>query len=196
MIGASTGGVDALLTVLKDFPDNAPPTMIVQHTGGGFTDSLVKLLDRCAAVEVAQAHDGEFLRHGRVYIAPGDTHHLQLSRGPQPRCQLRSGPPISGHRPSVDALFLSGVAAAPRISAAILTGMGKDGAEGLLALRQGGATTFGQDAQSAVVYGMPRVAKEIGAVGRQLSIHDIGPELLASCRLNARGRNTQGLGVA
>ena len=107
------------------------------------------------------------LQAGHVYMAPGGGEHLELARGTPPRLCLRQGPPISGHVPSVDALFTSARPLAQHCVAAILTGMGRDGAEGLLALRQGGARTIAQDEASAVVYGMPRVAWEIGAAEEQ-----------------------------
>ena len=177
LLGASTGGVDALIRVLSVFPANCPPTLIVQHTGAQFTEGLAKLIDGHVAPAVELAQGGMKLAKGRIRIAPGGTHHLIMARAAGV-CSLVADPPCHGHRPSVDRLFRSAVPAAPRAAAALLTGMGRDGAEGLLALRQAGARTFAQDEARSVVYGMPRVAFEIGAVERQLPLEAIGPALL------------------
>lgn len=186
LIGASTGGVDALLTVLSSFPVDCPPTAIVQHTGRGFSDSLIALLDRRCAPRVVAAEDGARLQPGVVCVAGGSDGHLRLAGGEGLRCQLSPGPPVSGHVPSVDALFHSALPIADRVVAALLTGMGRDGAEGLLALRRNGATTIGQDEASAVVYGMPRAAHELGAVQSQLPLTRIGPEILRHCQAAPR----------
>ena len=181
MIGASTGGVEALIEVLSNFGRETPPTMIVQHTGGSFSGGLAKLLDSKTEATVREAEDGLVLQRGMVVIGPGDKRHLHARvTGNVIRCRLVAGAEISGHRPSVDALFRSGVPAASRIAAAILTGMGKDGAEGLLALRNAGARTFGQNQETSLVYGMPRMAKQNGAVERQLPLEKIGPALIAA----------------
>lgn len=185
LIGASTGGVEALTQVLSNFPADCPPTLIVQHTGGGFTKGLTRLLDRGCAAHVMEAREGHVPRPGEVLMPPGNAAHLEIVPARGGAVHLRHGPPVSGHRPSVDALFLSALPWAGRITAAILTGMGRDGAEGLLALRQAGAETFGQDSETSVVYGMPRVAFELGGVGQQLPLAAIGPALMASCRRQA-----------
>jgi two-component system chemotaxis response regulator CheB len=182
LIGASTGGVDALLTVLASFPVDCPPTAIVQHTGRGFSDSLIALLDRRCAARVVAAKDGSPLQPGTVCVAAGCDGHLRLLGSGSLRCQVSPGEPVSGHVPSVDELFRSAVPFADRVVAALLTGMGRDGAEGLLALRRKGATTIGQDEASAVVYGMPRAAFELGAVQTQLGLNRIGPEILRHCQ--------------
>lgn len=186
LIGASTGGVDALLTVLGSFPEDCPPTAIVQHTGRGFSDSLIALLDRRCAARVVVATDGAALQPGTVCVAGGGAGHLRLLWGAALRCQISPGAPVSGHLPSVDELFRSALPMADRVVAVLLTGMGRDGAEGLLALRRSGATTIGQDAASAVVYGMPRAAFELGAVQTQLPLDRIGPEILRQCRSDPR----------
>jgi len=182
-IGSSTGGVEALLEVLSHFPENCPPTLITQHMPAGFTASFAKRLDKVCAPSVAEAFDGAPLEAGRVYLAPGAVAHLELSgQGPW-RCRLVNGDATSGHRPSVDRLFQSVAQAAGVESVgAILTGMGRDGAAGLAAMRRAGAATFGQDEATAIVYGMPRVAFEMGAVRTQLPLEKIGPEILRACR--------------
>ena len=182
LIGASTGGVDALLEVLSALPDDCPPVAVVQHTGQGFSDSLIRLLARRCRIEVRPALANLELHAGMAAIAAGCPGHMRLSPGPPPRrIRLDAGPPVSGHMPSVDALFASGVPMARQIVAVLLTGMGRDGAEGLLALRRAGAMTIGQDAPSSVVYGMPRAAWEIGAVQNQVRLEDIAAAMLRAC---------------
>ncbi|MBE9638266.1 CheB methylesterase domain-containing protein [Salipiger mangrovisoli] len=181
LLGASTGGVDALLTVLSYFPADCPPTFIVQHTGGGFGESLTRLLDRQCAAQVRPARDGERVDHGQVVIAAGSRAHLHLAGGAPMKIALRAGEPISGHMPSVDALFTSALPGAPRAVAALLTGMGRDGAQGLKALRDAGARTFAQDEETCIVYGMPRAARDLGAVETSLPLPGIGPALLRAC---------------
>ena len=178
-IGSSTGGVEALITVLSRFPANCPPTVVTQHMPATFTKSFSERLDRLCAPKVAEAYDGAVLENGRIYIAPGGENHLEIAGSSALRCRLSSGPPVNGHRPSVDVLFRSvAKTIGGRAIGAILTGMGRDGAEGLLAMRQAGARTFGQDEASCVVYGMPKAAFEIGAVERQAPLERIAAELL------------------
>jgi two-component system chemotaxis response regulator CheB len=181
-IGASTGGVEALLNVLQSFPENCPPALIVQHMPKAFTRSFAARLDRCCPPRVVLAEDGQPLVPGQVAIAPGDDTHLVLAGGRQRRCRLIVAPPESGHRPSVDTLFNSVATAGFKVAAgAILTGMGADGAKGLKAMRDAGARTFGQDEASCVVYGMPGVANRIGAVETQLPLGKIASGLLQAC---------------
>jgi two-component system chemotaxis response regulator CheB len=185
VIGSSTGGVDALLTVLSEFPEDCPPTAIVQHTGKGFSDSLIRLMERRCKPQVVAAQDGVQLRQGMICIAAGTSGHLTVTPGQTLRCQIRAGAPVSGHVPSVDMLFQSVVPIAPRVVGVILTGMGQDGAAGLLDLRRGGAFTIGQDEATSVVYGMPRAAWEMGAVQMRLPIHRIGGEILKASMANS-----------
>jgi len=182
-IGSSTGGVEALIEVLSHFPENCPPTVITQHMPAHFTTSFALRLDRLCKPTVCEAADGAVLSVGRIYLAPGSETHLEITGVGTLRCRLRSAPLISGHRPSVDALFES-VATVARNNGigVILTGMGRDGAAGLLAMRKQGAATFGQDEASSIVYGMPRVAFEIGAVEKQRRLEQIGPEIINLCQ--------------
>lgn len=186
LIGASTGGVDALSTVLSGFPADCPATLIVQHTGAGFGDSLARLLDRQCAAKVTLATDGAELHRGSVLIAAGIGAHMELVPGRALRIRISSGGAVSGHMPSADMLFQSAVPEASRISAALLTGMGRDGAQGLLALRKAGARTLAQDEATSIVYGMPRAAVEAGAVDQVLPLNAIAPALLKSCNTPAR----------
>ncbi len=180
LIGSSTGGVDALVQVLSQFPPNCPPTLIVQHTGDGFGQSLVRLLDRNCAAQVLPAQDGAPIKQGTVLLGGGLNRHLVIAPPPDKRVTLVSGTPQSGHRPSIDALFASAVPYARSVVAALLTGMGRDGAAGLLKLRKAGARTYGQDEKTSIVYGMPRVAAEMGAVEKQLPIDQIAAALLSA----------------
>lgn len=186
LIGASTGGVDALLKVIKHFGPNCPPTLIVQHTGGSFARSLIRLLDGGTAASVQDARDGSDLKPGTIYLAPSDDTHLSVARSKPHRIDLKRDDLISGHRPSVDALFQSAIPHAKDVIAAILTGMGRDGASGITALRRAGARTFGQDEATSVVYGMPRVANELGGVEKQLPIDQMGDALLRATMLGVR----------
>jgi two-component system, chemotaxis family, protein-glutamate methylesterase/glutaminase len=183
LIGSSTGGVDALIRVLRSFPENCPPTLIVQHTGDGFAESLIRVLDRDARPQVVEANNGGIVAPGHVYLSTGKRHHLKFVPGAPARMALEEGPAMSGHRPSVDALFRSGLSAPRLIVAALLTGMGRDGAEGITALKRAGSFTIGQDQATSVVYGMPRVAFEMGGISSQLPIDQIGGELLRRCKV-------------
>ena len=166
-IGASTGGVEALIEVLSHFPRNCPPTVIVQHMPPSFTSSFAQRLDRLCAPTVTEADSGNLLAPGHIYLAPGG-HHLELVGAGALRCRVTDAEKVSGHRPSVDVLFHSVArVVGARAVGVILTGMGSDGAAGLLAMRRGGADTLGQDEVTSVVYGMPRVAYECGAVAQQ-----------------------------
>lgn len=177
-IGASAGGVEALTDVVRELPGDGPPVLIAQHMPPRFTQTFAQRLDRMAAPTVLEAADGLPVLAGHVYIAPG-THHLVLARSATGYlCRLDDGPAMSGHKPSVDRLMLSVAEVAGRHAiGVILTGMGRDGAQGLGAMRAAGAATVGQDQATSMVYGMPRAAFEAGAVDRQLPLHKIAVEL-------------------
>jgi two-component system chemotaxis response regulator CheB len=180
-IGSSTGGVEALITVLSRFPANCPATVITQHMPATFTRSFAERLNRLCPPTVEEAYEGAPLEDGRVYIAPGGDCHLEVAGAKRPHCRVHPGEPVNGHRPSVDVLFGSVARTlGPRAVGAILTGMGRDGAQGLLEMRNAGARTIGQDQSSCVVYGMPKAAFEIGAVERQAPLDRIAGELLRS----------------
>lgn len=187
-IGSSTGGVEALLTLLGGFPENCPPTLITQHMPPSFTASFAARLDRICAPRVQEAADGAPILPGHVYLAPGGEAHLEVVGGTQPRCRLREGAPVNGHRPSVDVMFRSVCAIyARRAVGVILTGMGRDGAQGLKELRDAGAATLGQDEATSVVYGMPKAAYELGAVQRQFSLGAIASAALDLCAFEMKG---------
>ncbi len=187
-IGSSTGGVEALLEVISSFPENCPPTVITQHMPPGFTASFAARLDRMCKPKVSEATDGAILQVGQIYLAPGGERHMEVVGGTVPRVRLTEGPTVSGHRPSVDALFRSVAKAYDRRAVGvILTGMGRDGAEGLLDIRKAGGRTIGQDESSCVVYGMPKAAFEIGAVEKQARLSQIANAALDLCAVPARG---------
>jgi two-component system chemotaxis response regulator CheB len=178
-IGSSTGGVEALITVLQNFPVNCPPTVITQHMPSTFTKSFADRLNRLCQPVVQEAYDGARLEVGKIYLAPGGERHLQVANSAAPCCRLVEKDPVNGHRPSVDVLFDSVAELAGRNAVGvILTGMGRDGAAGLLKMRHAGARTLGQNEKTCVVYGMPRVAYELGAVEQQLPLGSIGEEIL------------------
>ncbi len=165
-LGASTGGTEATLEVLRDLPADTPGIVVTQHMPEGFTGMYAERLNRLCAMRVKEAENGDQIQQGQVLIAPGGDYHLKVvKKGINYFVNCVPGSKVNGHRPSVDVLFYS-VADTVRSEAIgiILTGMGADGAEGLLAMRKKGAYTIGQDKESCVVYGMPMVAKQLGAV--------------------------------
>ena len=183
VIGASTGGVEALKEVLIHLPADTPPILITQHMPPRFTTAFANRLNSECAMTIHEAAHDQTVERGHAYIAPG-AHHLELTRkSGRFYCLLHDGPLVSGHRPSVDVLFRSAARIAGAITiGVILTGMGKDGAEGMLELRQTRATTLGQDEESSLIYGMPRVAFERGAVMRQYSLTKMADAILDACR--------------
>ena len=178
-LGASTGGVEAIKAVLMSLPPDCPAILITQHMPERFTASFAERLNKECPMKVSEARHDDVIEPGHVYIAPG-SHHLEIVRKTQGyACALSDGPPVSGHRPSVDVLFRSAARVIGRNAVGvILTGMGKDGAEGMLEMRKAGAITVGQDEESSLVYGMPRVAFEVGGVMKQYSLSKIGDALL------------------
>lgn len=182
VIGSSTGGIEALLSVLSSYPANCPPTLIVQHIRPEFVSGLVQRLDRHCLAQVSEAREGAVLSAGKIYVAPEDRRHLVLRAGRSAYCRLIRGDPVSGHRPSVDVLFHSAAALGEGVVGVLLTGMGRDGAEGLLEIRRNGGRTIIQDKQTSTVYGMPRAAAELGAAMQELPLPRIGSAILAACR--------------
>ncbi len=163
-IGASTGGTEAIRQVLENLSPAFPATVITQHMPPNFTKSFATRLDGICQMNVKEAIDGERLLPGTAYIAPGDKHLQIVRHGADYRTKLNDGPLVSGHKPSVDVMFQSlAESVGKNTVATILTGMGKDGAKGLLSLFKTGAITMAQEEKSCVVYGMPKVAYEVGA---------------------------------
>jgi len=187
IIGASTGGTEAIREVLRPLPPDSPAILITQHMPAGFTRSFAQRLDSLCAVTVREASDGERVLPGHVYLAPGGEAHMRLGRsGANYVIELQAGDPVNRHRPSVDVLFHSAAESAGRNAiGAILTGMGKDGAAGLLAMRRAGAYTIAQDEASCVVFGMPREAVALGAAADVVPLSHISARILD--RLDDRG---------
>lgn len=180
-IGASTGGTEAIATILKDFGTDIPGTVIVQHMPAGFTELYANRLNDQCRVTVKEAKNGDKVLPGQVLLAPGGDCQMRLVRcGSGYQVEVKPGPKVSGHCPSVDVLFESVAKAANgRAIGIILTGMGGDGAKGLLEMRNAGARTIGQDESTCVVYGMPKVAYELGAVEFQEKLSDISKKTYA-----------------
>lgn len=178
-LGASTGGVDALVSIVTTFPADMPPVLITQHMPEKFTEMFAKRLNGLSKLEVKEAKDGDRLKQGQAIIAAGN-YHMKLKKDLNGYyISSKKGEKVSGHCPSIDVLFNS-VAQTAKANAigVILTGMGEDGAHGLLEMKKQGAFTIGQDKDSCVVYGMPKVAYEIGAVDIQKPLHEIPREIM------------------
>ncbi|MDR1134984.1 MAG: chemotaxis response regulator protein-glutamate methylesterase [Clostridiales Family XIII bacterium] len=185
-VGASTGGTEAIFSILTQLPANAPGIVMVQHMPQGFTKLYSERLDRACAIRVKEAEDNDQVRSGLALLAPGGDRQMKLVRTSSGySVKLVEGEKVSGHRPSVDFLFDSVAAAAGgRAIGVLLTGMGADGAKGLLKMRNGGAYTIGQDEASCVVYGMPMAAYKMGAVVKQLPLDQIAREICGRLSIN------------
>ena len=179
-IGASTGGTEAIKDVLVRLPADTPGVVIAQHIPKAFSTPFAKRMDACCQMTVYEAEDGQQVLPGHVYIAPGDRHLLLMRDGARYVCKLDDGPPVNRHKPSVDVLFRSvAQQAGTNAIGVILTGMGRDGAEGLKEMRDIGAPTIAQDESSSVVWGMPGAAVEIGAAAEILPLGEVGDRVLA-----------------
>jgi two-component system chemotaxis response regulator CheB len=180
IIGASTGGTEAIREVLTRLPPDSPAVLITQHMPPGFTRSFAQRLDSLCKITVTEAVDGERVLPGHAYIAPGDR-HLKLARsGANYLVALDDGPPVNRHRPSVEVLFKSAAQlAGPNVLGVMLTGMGKDGAAAMLEMKQAGAFNLAQDEASCVVFGMPKEAIAVGAVDEVLPVTKMAERLLA-----------------
>jgi len=179
-IGASVGGTEAIRAVLSRMPADAPTTVIAQHILAAFSGPFAARLDRLSRMTVVEAQHDQPLLVGHAYVAPGGRHLRAVRDGARWHCRIGDDDPVRRHRPSVDVLFESVAAhAGANASAALLTGMGDDGARGLLALRKAGASTFAQDAASCVVWGMPGAAVALDAADEVLPLSQIADRLLA-----------------
>ncbi|CAO1663735.1 protein-glutamate methylesterase/protein-glutamine glutaminase [Salinicola sp. NYA28a] len=189
IIGASTGGTEAIRQVIEPLPANSPSVLITQHMPGGFTRSFAERLDRLCRVTVKEAEDRERVLPGHVYIAPGDWHMRLTRSGANYVIALDDGPPVNRHRPSVDVLFQSAAICAGRNAlGVILTGMGRDGAAGLLKMREAGAHTVAQDEASCVVFGMPKEAIALGGATDVIALNDIAGHLVQQMHLAGRAQ--------
>ena len=184
-IGASTGGVEALVRILPAFPADAPGVVIVQHMPMGFTATFAERLDRICQMQAKEAETGDRVMAGRILIAPGGAQHMTIERsGGEYRVALKEGPAVNYSRPAVDVLFHSVAGAVGRnAAAAVLTGMGKDGAAGLLAIRQAGGRTYAQDEASSVVFGMPAAAQRLGGAEAVMSLEKIPAALVRALKI-------------
>lgn len=180
LIGSSTGGVDALERILSEYPSNCPPTVITQHMPAGFLTSFAQRLNNRIRPTIQLASTGAPLLPGNVYLAPGGDTHLAISSPRAPVCHLVDADKRNGHRPSVDYLFETGAQLGDKAIAVMLTGMGRDGADGMLAMRRAGAICLAQDEATSVVWGMPRVAWESGAVDRLVPLPAIATQILSA----------------
>ncbi len=182
-IGTSTGGTQALEHILTALPRVCPGIIIVQHMPERFTAAFAERLNGLCQIEVLEARHGDRVMPGRALIAPGGRHMLLKRSGAQYMVEVVDGPPVSRHKPSVDVLFRSTArAAGANATGIIMTGMGDDGARGLREMFEAGAQTLGQDEASCVVYGMPKEAKQLGAVGREIPLEQIPAQILRAER--------------
>ncbi len=183
VIGASTGGTEALKTLLESLPEDSPGIVIVQHMPELFTRAFAKRLDGLCSITVKEAETNDTVLRGRALIAPGNHHTLIKRSGARYYVDIKDGPLVCRHRPSVDVLFRSAARyAGQNAVGAILTGMGDDGARGLLEMKQAGAMTIAQDEASCVVYGMPKEAVKYGAVNKVLPLNSIAGAILTYAR--------------
>lgn len=186
IVGASTGGTEAIREFLQPLPAHFPPVLIAQHMPEQFTALFAKRLDKLCALTVKEAVHGERVLPGNAYIAPGHAHLLLEKRGPNFYTALSDAPPVNRHRPSVDVLFDSAASLAARDCVGVLlTGMGRDGAEGLRRMREAGSYNLTQNEASCVVYGMPRAAWELGAAQESVALSDMASRVMA--KLNEGG---------
>jgi two-component system chemotaxis response regulator CheB len=182
-IGASTGGTEAIAAILTSVPKNSPPILIAQHIPPIFSRAFANRLNETCAIEVREAADNDRLQPGLALVAPGDFHMLLRKSGDRLHVTVKTGPRVCYQRPSVDVLFTS-IAELHGIStvAVLLTGMGSDGAQGLLKLRKAGAHTIAQDEATCAVYGMPREAAELGAAAQILPLRAVAAAMLSPRR--------------
>jgi two-component system chemotaxis response regulator CheB len=182
LVGASTGGTEALRVFLEAQPENCPPIAIVQHMPEHFTAAFANRLNGICRINVREAKDGDALMRGLALVAPGDKHMLLKRTGNKYYVEVKDGPLVSRHRPSVDVLFRSGARyGGPNVVAAIMTGMGDDGAKGMKELKDAGAYNIAQDEATCVVFGMPQEAIKQGGVDKVLPLDKIAPEIVRAC---------------
>ncbi len=189
IIGSSTGGTEALRVILEKLPANSPAIMIAQHMPGGFTKSFAERLNRLCNITVKEAEDGERILPGHAYIAPGTAHLKLVKSGANYIARLDDGEPVNRHKPSVDVLFNSAAELAGKNAVGVLlTGMGKDGAQGLLAMRKSGSFTIAQDEATSVVFGMPKEGIAVGGACEVVSLHDMAEKILKQMSLSGRAQ--------
>jgi two-component system chemotaxis response regulator CheB len=186
VLGASTGGTEAIKAFLSQMPPDCPGILVVQHMPEPFTRPFVQRLDGLCRISVREAVHGERVRSGHAYVAPGHSHLLLARSGASYVTELSQAPAVNRHRPSVDVLFRSAAACAGGDAiGVILTGMGKDGAAGMRAMKQAGATNYAQSEASCVVFGMPKEAIALGGVDAVVALEDMARHVLQACARNA-----------
>lgn len=183
-IGASTGGTEAIKKVLINLPENSPPIVITQHIPKSFSGRFAERLDSCCKITVFEAQHGQKIKTGHAYIAPGDMHLKVVKRGAGLFCTLEDSAEVSRHKPSVDVLFDSLIPFADNVQAVLLTGMGRDGAQGMLNLKESGARTLIQDKSSSLIWGMPGKAYALNAHCEQLHLDNVANSLIDFASLN------------
>jgi two-component system chemotaxis response regulator CheB len=183
-IGASTGGTEAIKKVLINLPENSPPIVITQHIPKSFSGRFAERLDSCCKITVFEAQHGQKIKTGHAYIAPGDMHLKVVKRGGGLFCTLEDSAEVSRHKPSVDVLFDSLIPFADNVQAVLLTGMGRDGAQGMLNLKESGARTLIQDKASSLIWGMPGKAYALNAHCEQLHLDNIANSVINFASLN------------
>jgi len=184
-IGSSTGGTEAVKEVLINLPPNVAGIVISQHIPSTFSGAFAQRMNNLSQLQVAEAKNGDLIMPGKVYIAPGDKHLLVKKSGAKYYCKLDDGPEVNRHRPSVDVLFNSvAKCAGPNAMGIMLTGMGADGAKGMLEMKEQGAFNISQDEKSCVVWGMPGAAVKLGAVAKEVSLNKIPDEIIEYCQRN------------
>ena len=182
-IGSSTGGTEAVKDVLLGLPPNVAGIVVSQHIPGAFSGSFAQRLNEVTQLNVTEAKDGDQIRPGSVYIAPGDKHLMLKRSGAKYYCVLNDGPEVNRHKPSVDVMFRSvAQCAGPNAMGIMLTGMGADGAQGMLEMKQEGAFNVAQDEKSSVVWGMPGAAVKLGAVEKEVTLSKIAKEIIEYCQ--------------
>ncbi|TWX52832.1 protein-glutamate methylesterase/protein-glutamine glutaminase [Colwellia hornerae] len=185
-IGASTGGTEAIKAILTTLPSNSPPVIITLHIPKTFSARYAQRMDECCAVHVQEARHGQKIKDGNVYIAPGNLHLKVESKGGALFCLLEDSPDVNRHKPAVDVLFNSLIPVANNVQAILLTGMGKDGAKGLLNLKNAGAMTIIQDKASSLIWGMPGSAHALNAQVKECSLVNISKEVLGHAALDRK----------
>lgn len=179
VVGASTGGTEAIKEFLVKLPPDCPAILIAQHMPEAFTPAFAQRLDSLCRISVKEAQQGECVLPGHAYIAPGHSHLLLKRSGTNYICDLSQGPPVNRHRPSVDVLFRSAAnCAGQNAIGVILTGMGKDGAAGMLEMKQAGAYNLAQDEASCVVFGMPKEAIATGSVDEVVPLQEMASKVM------------------
>lgn len=197
VIGASTGGTTAVESIISRLPQDMPPIVVVQHMPAYITKAFAARLNGLSRLEVSEASDGQSIGPGQVVIAPGE-HHLEIVRaGRELRCRLNDEARVNGHRPAVDVMFHSVAKnVGGNVVAVLLTGMGKDGAQGMLEIRERGGYTLAQDEKSCVVFGMPRAAIELGAACEVTGLGEMAPRLVRALEMHAAAQRRSRLPAA